>query len=352
MIKKDLYLHIGYPKTGATTLQECVALNLKNVKSYIPNVNFKYLQRHNNRQLIQESHQARHLIENFAYPHVDLSNNIQSLLLDPKEEKIFISTVGILSAQFFKGHYTSKEQFFTPEKAAQRIAEVFSKQFNVKIIITIRRQASWIPSAYAEWYHYFSQISDSNTFKAFSQHFVDIEHFCHQGINYNNVIAPFEKKFGKNNLYIGVFEQLQQNPQSYFNQLTAFMGTKLDENLLTTIPRKNVRATADDYKKIDKLNLADLLYFFKLRVFPNLKLNFTKHVPSLVSLLTHFRLPYRDISKTIILSPEEELRIMQAFKEDNYLLSQRYDLDLDSYGYFKHDVHSATPPETTDVLQQ
>ena len=159
MVKKNLFLHIGYPKTGTTTMQECISLQIKGVKSFIPNVDHEYLRSLSDDKVFNDNYIVKQLVENFIFEDYDPRKSL-ALLGGVKENKIFISTTGPLSALFFKGRFVGKDKHLKPEQVAKRISEVFSEEFDVKVIISIRRQSDWIPSAFAEWHQYFSKISD------------------------------------------------------------------------------------------------------------------------------------------------------------------------------------------------
>lgn len=333
MSKKNLFLHIGYPKTGCTTMHECISLNIQGIKTFIPNVNFKFLQALKDPNITDENHQIKQLLENFNNTKFDVKPALNTLL-KVKQQDIFISTTGPLSALFFLGHYTEKGKYITPEEIAKRLADIFSPSFNVRIIVTIRKQSDWIPSAFAEWYHYYSRVKGCDTFKDFLTCFKNSEHLYYQGIDYLHVLKPFEHLFGRDNIFVGIFEQLKADPEKYYTSLITFMGGSIDHDLIRTVPKRNVRATKENHKQVTKLNLSELIYFFKLRAFPNISFNMTKRFPWLIRVLTKIRLPYRDISKTIIMSDDDIEKINNVYKNTNSLLSEHYQLQLDKYGYY------------------
>ena len=87
-----------------------------------------------------------------------------------------------------------------------------------------------------------------------------------------------------------------------YRSLIGFMGGEIDEVLLANVPKRNVRETATEYKRINVLTLSEFLYFFKLRYFPNLSLGLIVRFPFVLKLLSKIRLPSKDQSQTIIMN--------------------------------------------------
>ena len=314
-------------------MNECVALNIKGVKCFIPNANYEYMRSLNNNRIHEENIKIKQLVENFISEKYDLSESLD-VLMNVKEDSIFISTTGPLSALFFKGLYVKKGEYVTPELLASRISAVFSEKFDVKVIISIRMQSAWIPSAFAEWHQYYSKITDVNTFVKFVTCFKDHNHRFAMGINFENVVSPFERRFGKNNIYVAVFEQLQQDPAAYYSALINFMGGEIEDTVLENLPKRNVRETVGKYKRINVLNISELLYFYKLRKFPNLSFGLTKRAPLLVKLLSKIKWPSKDRSETIKMTEADKQDINDLYLETNKALSNRFDLHLEKYGYY------------------
>jgi len=333
MVKKNLFLHIGYPKTGTTTMQECISLQIKGVKSFIPNVDHEYLRSLSDDKVFNDNYIVKQLVENFIFEDYDPRKSL-ALLGGVKENKIFISTTGPLSALFFKGRFVGKDKHLKPEQVAKRISEVFSEEFDVKVIISIRRQSDWIPSAFAEWHQYFSKISDYSSLDKFVSSFKDLNSEFAQDINYSNVVTPFEKILGKDNIYIAVFEQLKRDPVNYYRSLIGFMGGDIDGALLENVPKRNVRETAGEQKRVNVLTLSQLLFFYKLRYFPNLSLGLIKRFPIGLNLLSKVKWPSNNQSEKIKISEDDVQEIFTLYQEENMNLSERYNLGLDVYGYY------------------
>jgi hypothetical protein len=332
MNKKKIFLHIGYPKTASTTMQQFISLKIKGLKCFIPNVSHEYLNSTNDKKLFEENYLIKDLVENFIIEDYDSSKPLA--LLRQTKDNIFISTTGPLSAFFFKGRYVRRNKHIKPEQIAKRVFEVFGAEFDVKVIITIRKQVDWIPSAYAEWHQYFSKIKKYNSIEKFASSFKDLNYGFAQNINFTNVVAPFEKTLGMNNIYISVFEQFKYDPINYYKGLIDYMGGEIDEKILENIPKLNVRETSGNLKKIDNLTLSKLIFFFKLRHFPNLSLGMIKRFPNVLKLLSKVKWPSNNQRVKIKLSKEDKQDIFNVYQAENMSFSKYYDLNLEDYEYF------------------
>jgi len=92
-----------------------------------------------------------------------------------------------------KGPYVSIGERIKPEQVVLRIPQVFDGEFDVKVIIFIRKQSDWITSVFAEWHQYCSKINDYNSHDKFASCFKDVNCGFAQDINYENVVMPFDK---------------------------------------------------------------------------------------------------------------------------------------------------------------
>ena len=331
MKKKKLFLHLGYPKTGSTTLNEIIMPNIKGLKSFIPNANYKFLRQMDDKKYLDDNYKIKVLIENFLYRKKDDNDIVEGLkiLSNVNENKIFISSTGSMSAFFFKGLYTKRGNYLDNNFISKKINDVFGEFFDVSIILIIRRQWTWIPSAYAEWH----RILDDKSFVEFSTKFKNKRQIFHKGIDYYNVLSSFDKYFQKKNIFVSTQEALTLNSFAFYTKLLKFIGGEIDEKFIRNTKKRNNRS-GQKYKKIDRHNL--LLFFrpLKMKYFPNTRFNFIKKYPWLLDIMTYIKLPYVDISKTIVLSKNDIYLIKKIYNNSNKKLSEKYGLNLEKFGYF------------------
>ncbi len=332
MHKKKLFLHLGYPKTGSTTLNEIIMPNIKGVKCFAPNTNYKFLRQNFDDEYLKYNYKIKVLLENFLYrdkEDKDIQEGLKTLKLI-KEKRIFISTTGAMSSFFFKGLYAEKNCFLDSRFISEKIKDVFGEFFDVSIIIIIRKQWTWIPSAYAEWHRFL----DEKTFKQFTSKFINENEQYHKGIDYYQTISGFEKNFSKENIFISTQEKLTTNSFDFYSSIIEFLGGEIEEKLIRNTKKRNNRSLHEGSKSVDSLNLLLFLYPFKLKYIPNMRFNIIKKYPWLLDIMSYIKMPYKDISKTINLSNGDISRLKKIYMKSNKKLSEKYNLNLQKMEYF------------------
>lgn len=223
-----IYVHIGYPKTATTTLQESILfpLSQQGKINYLGILGFtkddeikkrynllrpliRGLEAGNNsskplssdRKINEEQFdQANFSVENLGKVSKFLNNKIPNVLSD---EAILIPNV---SLHGFKS-------------TANRLRKIFPSS-EVKIIVTLRSQSTLIPSFYAEKYKYLYQDPDYNSpEKAFFHNkelksgveLIDI-------FNFYEVAKTYADVFGKDNISFLFYEKLLEDSNYYRNQ--------------------------------------------------------------------------------------------------------------------------------------
>jgi len=316
-------------------MNECIMPYIRNVKCFIPNANPDFLRSFYDKDAFDDNFELKHLVEYFIYTDNGLSTSLD-LLKNLDSERVFISTTGPMSAFFFRGKYVKGKNYVTGDLIARRVKEVFCENFDVKVIVSIRRQSGWIPSAYAEWHRYFSMINGYHNLDNFVSHFKDMNSPFYRGLDYMNVVESFEDVLGKDNVYVAVYEQLSNDFTGYYKGLLEFIGGDLDDAVLQSRPSRNVRHRLDHSKKIDPLTLFDKLHSYKVRWFPNLSFKLIKRMPVLIKAMSYVRLPIGggDGDK-IMLSDSESRELDDLYESSNRKLSDKYALSLEKYGYFR-----------------
>lgn len=331
--KPTIYLHVGYPKTGTTTFHEYLTPKVVGIKCFTPSANQQFIESSNNPNDLNLNYQLRVFFETFWIDDGEVEKTL-SMLENSGSDRILISTTGPLSALFFKGHYTKRGSYITPEKIAAKIKEVFDSRFNVKIIVVIRRQDTWLESAYAEWFEYFSRQKKYSNLEKFVSHALSPDHQFSKSIDYFEVISAFEKEFGVENLLIQVYEEMVEDAPMFFLKMLKFVNATLASGTnLNDIPKKNQRDYNGKVKKANKLNLYEFLYFLKLRLIPNVSFHLIRKVPKLIQFLSLISLPNREINQNIKMLDNQKDRVRNMFATPNAKLSEKYGLRLHRFGY-------------------
>ncbi len=226
--KKNIYVHVGYPKAASTTLQK----HLFNKHNEILNLGLYPMQNIGNdsNEIDSDTIYAKdeklrefyglltnaHSIERHSTEEVkEFFDRHIKQYIDHSDKKIIFSHERLTSAVFSSNNYSLK---------AKRLAEVLP---NSKIIVIIRDQYSWLKSQYRD--HPFDprDISKSKMID-FNEWFDILYNNDDLGIlpllNYYHVVDKYENLFGSKNVKVLLFEELVNNSNGFAQQLADFMG--------------------------------------------------------------------------------------------------------------------------------
>ncbi len=211
---KTIYLHIGTPKTGTTYLQEFLRKNNKLLKEkgilYPIEKDKKYVY---SRSHVSLSWQHVPLIPSITGVRVNWLTSeetyldgeaLDELLRDienAKEDKI------LLSSEVFYDVFTNKALI-------RNLKNVF-RDFNVKIIIYLRRQDQYLLS-------YFQEGCKGGTFTSF-----DLENILmlfHSSLCYYDRLSKWGDVFGDSNIIVRPFEKNQLRENSLSKDFLSIIG--------------------------------------------------------------------------------------------------------------------------------
>lgn len=328
----DFFIHIGYPKTATTFLQNRIFPIISEVQ---------YLGKKYNK-LLSEFDIDLDIIDDIIYKNessllekiISYRKKIKDKL---KNKKVLLSEEDFLSSSLrVSGIVPFRISTPCPISIGRKIYQIFNMQnMDVKVLITIRRQDEMILSLYAQYYTCcYSRYNETNTFKKFLNQFVGIDRNLSVVLNYNLIIKEYKEIFGKNNIYVLVFEELQKYPEIFLRRICNIL--KVDSKKYSKLfPKKaeNIRSTKEGYKKTRDVTLYDFLGRVKHKYFLNLNLKL-RIKKKFKSFLLKFSLWENKINKTILLSNKEKDLIMKLYEKDNRELSQHLDIDLKEYGYY------------------
>jgi len=298
-----LFLHIGYPKTSTTYLQNY----------YFNKLDLNFLGKKINHKSWLNSKKR------WKYNEINKVIEQEQYLFIPKK-KILISAESIIGNIWNRNF--SKYNFINN----------LSKNKNLKIIITIRKQSNIFYSIYKQYLweggkknfknFYLDSISKKNEF--------DINY-----LDYYKLLKMINKKFNKKNILIFPSEMISKR---YFNdfdkKITKFLGIKRKKikylnKLIRTGYSINEQFYIRFYNKIlnKKLNQHENQLIFRPTFF--------KKVFNLKSYLLKFAhletvLFKRKISELNKISYE----IDNLFKKSNYKLSKEIGIDLKKFNYY------------------
>jgi len=324
MQDKEIFIHIGYPKTATTTLQNymfpnhCGLVYLREDSKNLPFFHDMVFSREN------------YVKNNIEYYKKELGNRLKN-----DRTKYIYSEESLTSfGMYFRFNPSPYVWTIEPNSIARKLkiifkdSGVFEKQ---KIIITIREQKSIIKSMYAQVYNMvFKRFRQTNTFEKFLKYsFENKDQFILDTIDYDSVIKTYEELFGKENICVLVYEDLKQNKNSFVKKLTDFMGIDFNEAMkLIENKHTNKRSSSSGIYQSDERRITELLGYYKTKLgIKSLGLSNSW----IFKLLDKIYIPGRKLK--IEISKEYEEKINNFYKKGNSELSKRYDLNLKKWGY-------------------
>ena len=329
-MKKKIFIHVGYPKTATTTLQ----------KHFYPKIEeINYLG-------IFDNQRENHVLGEKFFNKLFFSDDKSMELVSIKEivgNIINDAGIWLISQEEFLALTLKRtkinKKLVSPRSLdfAKRIRQVFCEEkYDVKIIVSIRKQDQMITSLYAQSYvHYHSLDEEVNTFNKFLNVFTnDKPHPFKEALNYDKVLSDYESVFGKDNVNIILFEELAKDSKEFYSKLCDVLDIPRDKYSKIALNKKeNVRSTKQNYKQAKKLSLFDVLSRFKAKYlsvvsFSFIPRGFFNWMKNVTISSNH------GVSKTIHLDANQVALVKSVYEQSNKQLAERYGLNLKKHGYF------------------
>jgi hypothetical protein len=325
--EKIIYLHIGYPKTGTTTLQKYLFPKHSGIKS---------LQSMGELNFMKDIFYCR---ENSIKRNMKAIGEELSGRVTKEYNKYIYSSESLTSfSMFYRNNPYPYVYTLDPNSVARKLKTAFldTGVFDkVCILVSIRRQNDMLKSMYAQVYNLvFKRFKVTNTFEKFIKYAIENkDNFILDALQYNDVITEYENLFEKDNVCVLVFEQFKQDKAEYINKLCSFMHIDSDEALsLLENKHTNIKSSTNGYKT-DKRELISVLLeiFFKRFNVKNPKVGFTK--TWLYKRMKLIKAPAKTL-KNIVIKETEERCLNDFFSEGNLKLTEKRNLSLDEYNYY------------------
>ncbi len=331
---KTLIIHIGYPKTATTTLQDGLFVPLHNqniinymgVAAFTDDSGFKKASQLY-KQLCGQLHDG--------YPEIELNDD----------------KLNVLSNEMFTLPYLHRKINWNNNLEAHDFAELLSAYFKrradqVKILITLRNQQTAIYSLYVQLSSMFIYKSP---FKTASSYVINENKQVRKEqllpYYYAENIKAYADVFGQENIKIMLFEDFINNKTGYSKDLASFLNvnSQLLESLLAEKHLRAKQKKAEGYlSEIKDRNIIQklILRLRHLKGFERFYCFVKQHVKP--GSLPHdifralIRIKTSKIQLVKYLSNEELKMIYTEFKYTNLQLNKIYGVRLESlkkYGY-------------------
>ena len=221
----NIILHLGFPKSGSSSLQENIFYELEKKKK------IKYFSWRKNRKdekLIFRPSSRLFLKKNILNSYMSFSRKMINILSDES----FTAPVRLRKNNFGK-HIRNPYKF--PKILKMQIKNKFKKdKINIKAFAVLRNQADLIFSQYVEEYNLKKYKNVDILFKDNSLNLDGYE--IYKYYQYYKVLV---ETFGKENVRFSFFENLKKKPSFFCNQLSNLINIRCKE-IINLLKKKEV----------------------------------------------------------------------------------------------------------------
>lgn len=321
----NIYIHIGYPKTGTTTLQN---------ELFARHDDIFYLNEHIDRSFFQELFYARenHIKRSKGFFREELRK-----IRIPEGKSVVFSTESFTSyGMFFVHNPAPMVQSIDPNTIARKLAIIFKEAGvfdNVYIFGSIRKQDDLIKSNYAQMYNrYFKPYKQTKNFRVFLEYaLANKNNFILDTLQYNSVFEEYESLFGASHVKVFVYEKMKFEEELFYKELASFLQIDLQKTLELCKSKNLNRKSSESGYKTDQKSLVKVLARLKHQFFGKKKSGLTNS--PLYQYLNKFSIGGKVLTDVTIDS-NTSAALHEFFKDENIKLSQKHDLNLEQYNYF------------------
>jgi hypothetical protein len=326
-VTKEVFFHLGLPKTATTTLQNRV---------FCSGDEYLYLGKHNPKYTPGARDIDEWLVklkgelvskELPYFSNYDLAGQLKSTFggLFEENDKLLISEEGILSRCLGPQKYDDFIRIGSVFSVLQKIKALFNENhFKLRIVLVLRRQDHLLESFYAEDYQKYKEYLGLGNVSDFLDYFKNnFDGEIGAVLNYSYLVSYADKLFGEENVLVLPYEMLKDNPEMYLKEISGFMGVESWERLADKLKanKDNVRANENRKKLANTGEYPVLLARLKRVLFGSKQIDGW-------SFLKKFKL-----RKYVAFSELDRREILKKFTESNLTLKGRVK-KIEDYDYF------------------
>lgn len=320
---KKIILHVGYPKTATTTLQNRLFYNLQNNSS-----NINYLG--TTKPEISKIHNIlRQTLKPWLVSKGEKNENELLLFL----KKRLKNGLNLCSEESLLNSHQNPPYLFNPELLKKVISKVTS---NIQIIIVLRNQQQMIYSLYVHAGGKYSR-SKFKSSDEWIKYCLD-EELNNNFFQYYEIIKHYQNIFNKQNVHILLFEDFQQEKSYFLSKLADILEQPL-EDIMSNIGNshlwKKEKSSDGSYYKIIR-NTRKWEFLIRHPIF----IDHIKKILIKLNLYNRLKLLFKtnETFKEIIpkFTDQQNLTIKNHFYENNLKLSKLLEYDvkkLKKYNY-------------------
>ena len=305
-IMKTLYLHIGAPKTGTSSLQNFFWVNqdVFKKKGYcVPYMPFQYKHKSGVRNGLFLT--SVYMNENGKRDKHQEEENLKEgmMILEKtfmKYDNVILTDEGIWNGFFLRKNIEEKAEVLL--ESAQRCG------YQIKVIVYLRRQVDYILS----WYNQLIKHSSTKKMSCISweDYYRNYEKYI--ALDYFKYISQLEKFFGKDNLIVRRFDRKYFVNNSLIDDFMSIIGLDKDEDFIdkkaVVIRNTGITENACSLKRI--INRIK-------KIKPEEKRMFEK-------ILIKHSADFKDTDKYSLMSAEEVTEFMNKYNASNQQLADNY----------------------------
>ncbi len=328
MKRKRIVVHIGYPKTATTTLQ-------RHYFSRLEDVNYLGIWNGSEKKFGIDPALVKILVmggEDWVEPNRE---KILEFCGSLDGRVAFLSRENILGTLFTPriNSYGFLQRVTAPG-CARCLRSFFDEDhFDLNLVVTIRRQDDALPSQYAQSFaHVYSRIGPLSTFDKFiNDILLNKESFIRAGYDYYKTVSAFVDVFGKERVTVIPFEMFRDDRDAFIRRFMEALGSRTPISAFPRDVAENVREQGDGSKRPSYGTLFDNAVSLKKLFLPGLGGPGLAHY---ITWLKKIRSPFQKDPGIIRLDERRRQEIFNLYRDSNRNISEMFDLDLGSYGYF------------------
>ena len=323
-----ILIHVGLPKTATTTLQNGLfpELHKDDLINYLGICNASL--KKSNYSVSDDF--CKHFVNSIA-------SQINPLnFLDSSKLNIF-SWEGLTAIDYT----LQKRGFKTSVDLAPEVIKNYFYGHNIemKILLVIRNQQSWIQSNYCQAYHVFKTDKNKKNINVLMKNF-QTNKTIYSDRKYNKLIDNWAKGFGQDNIKVLFYEDFLYDKDRFIRELSEIIKVPFDtiKNHLTNKHFNKKEKTSDGtIINAKRTKIVDLFktifpentYIFKF--YQNLKNRSENNV-----MIKFYRNLINKSAFIRKLTDNEKLLIFKEFKASNNLLWQEYGVDKERLKKYKY----------------
>ena len=329
---RQVFIHLGYPKTGTTSLQKQVFDELHKAGRifYLGMFSFKGDDTPDRKVFFTELLRAMYLEDSDSFDAVlpDLTAKLRKLLREAPEELPIV-----LSNEHFTLSQKSTKvsgQSITPQNTFRRLAKVF-ESYDVRLLLCLRRQDDLAQALFLEHYSRADNknFSDFSNITSYFEQISDVNSLFSRCFNFDGVISAMNAHFPNAPNMIWLFEDFRDQNAEIVDRICRWIGVSRDDILgmegqLDVLNSKTGRAVhvPPTIKRLGKLIIP-----FVLR----------KRVNDVAPRILRFFLSNRKLYFT----PEQKAYLQAIWSDSNRRVAERNEELkplMEKYGYFNADI--------------